>query len=298
MLRTLFHTVLARRRRLAVALVAVLAVGYGLATGAIPGVSATFSAETENSSSSFAGGWIPGPSGLSVAVGGSANDEAALTWTSGASAASPSPNPVTDQTLMYADGGSGPSASCGSYNPVGNVGAATTADSVGETPAADWWCFRMVSDSGTTWTTSADFTPIQLLVPISVTLANGGTAGKIDNGDTITITYNQDIKASSGTIAVHACTTPSIVMIGAGCGGTGSVGEIDGFTNTVKGNFTGSAYTISGATFSVTLANESATPTISGSGPFTGSGTKIKAVAGNTLVCGGSNCQPTSSGSF
>ena len=286
------------RERVAAASLASWALGLLLSFGSVHGTFATFSAETENSSSAFAGGWIPAPSGLSVAVGGSANDEAALTWTSGASAASPSPNPVTDQTLMYADGGSGASASCGSYSSVGNVGAATTTDSVGETPAADWWCFRIVSDSATTWTTSADFTPMRLLVPISVTITNGGTAGSIDNGDTITITYNQNIKATGTTIAVHACKNQSIVIIGAGCTGTGSVGEIDGFSIPANANFTASPFSISGATFTLTLANASATPTISGGGPFIGSGTKVKATAGNTLVCGGSNCQPSSSGSF
>ncbi len=292
---------LGRRARLRLAgfALALLVFGYSLATGGVPGVGAIFTADVENQGAAAAGGWIPAPSGLSIDVGGSANDQAALTWTSGASAASPSPNPVTGQTLMYADGGSGASASCGSYSPADTVGAATTTDSVGETPAADWWCFQMVSDSAGSWTSSAvDFPPIQLLVPISVTIANGGTAGKIDNGDTITITYNQNIKASGTTIAAHACKTQSIVIIGAGCTGTGSVGEIDGFSIPANANFTASPFSISGATFTLTLANASATPTISGGGPFIGSGNKVKAVAGNTLVCGGSNCQPSSSGSF
>ena len=287
------------RARVAAASLVSWALGLLLSVGSVHATFATFSAETENSSSAFAGGWIPAPSGLSAAVGGSANDEAALTWTSGASAASPSPNPVTDQTLMYADGGSGASASCGSYSSAGTVGAATTTDSVGETPAADWWCLRMVSDSATTWTTSADFTPIRLLVPISVTLAEaGGHPGGIENGDTLTITYNQDVKTSGTTIAIRACKSQGTVVIGATCGGSPSVGEISGMTVAANSAFTSSTWVIAGPTIVFTLAGGSGHTAVSGGGPFVGSGNKIKAVAGNTLVCGGSNCQPSSSGSF
>ncbi len=295
-----FRRRLARRARLrlAGAALTVFVLGFALATGGIPGVGAIFTAEAENQGAVASGGWIPAPSGLSVDVGGSANDEAALTWTSGASSASPSPNPVTDQTLMYADGGSGASASCGSYSSAGNVGAGTTSYSVGETPAADWWCFEMVSDSGGSWTSSAvDFPPIQLLVPISVTLADGGGhLGGIENGDTITITYNQDVKTTGTTIAIRSCKNGTIV-IGSGCGGTPSVGEITGITTASNSAFTGSTWVITGPTIVFTLAGGSGHTAVSGGGPFIGSGNKIKAAADNKLVCGGANCQPSSSGS-
>ena len=76
------------RLRLAGIALALLVFGYSLATGGVPGVGAIFTADVENQGAAAAGGWIPAPSGLSVAVGGSANDQAALTWTSGASARS------------------------------------------------------------------------------------------------------------------------------------------------------------------------------------------------------------------
>jgi len=299
MLRSLFHTVLARRRRLAVALVAVLAVGYGLATGAIPGVSATFSAETENSSSSFAGGWIPAPTGLSDAVAGSANDQRSLSWTSGASAASPSPNPVTGQTILAADGGSGDSASCGAYSTLTTLSATATSYSDSAGTAADWWCYQVVSTSATTWTTAATFTPVRLFVPISVVLGNGGgTLGTSEAGDTITITYNQDVKVKNPqTVAVHVCKNQGLITIGAGCTGTPSIGEVTGVTVSANNNYAGSTIAVSGPTITITLVS-SGTATVSGNGPFIASGTKVVALSDGTNVCGGSACQPTSSGSF
>ena len=152
----------ATRRRLAVGSVLVLAFGYALATGGVPGVGAIFSAETENANAVASGGWIPGPSGTSDVVAGAANDQRSLTWASGASAPSPSPNPVTGQTILAADGGSSGTASCGSYSTLTTLaaGATTYADSAGT--AADWWCYEVMSTSNGSWTSDvATFPPIE-----------------------------------------------------------------------------------------------------------------------------------------
>ncbi len=288
-----------RRRRVAAAAAALLSLGYSFATGGVPGVGAVFTADTENSDAVASGGWIPGPSTLSDAVGGAANDQRTLAWTSGASAASPSPNPVTGQTLMAADGGSGSSASCGSYSALTTVSAATTsyADSAGA--AADWWCYEVLSTSDGPWTSDAvAFSPVRLFVPISVTLGNGGgTLGKSENGDTITITYNQDVSVK-GTVAVHVCRKQGLITIGGGCNGTPSIGEVTGVTVSTNNGYTGSTISASGPTIVITLQNQSGLSNVAGGGAFVASGTKVTAAADGTNVCGGSACQPTSSGSF
>ena len=257
-----------------------------LGSVSFPVVNAIFTADTENPDSTAAGGWIPAPSGTSDVVGGAANEERDLTWTSGASAGSPSPNPVAGQTILAADGGSGSSASCGSYTAIATptAGDTTYADSA-STPAADWWCYAVVSDSAGSWTSDVvAFPPIRLLVPISATLAEGGGhAGGIENGDTITITYNQDVKAAGTTIAIRACKNQGTIVIGSTCGGAPSVGEITGVTVPSNSAFTSSTWVVTGPTIVFTLA---------GSGhpcrqPRSSLRNKVKATADNTLVCGG-----------
>ena len=288
-----------RRRRVAAAAAVLLVLGYSFATAAVPGVAAIFTADTENPNAVASGGWIPDPSSLADAVGGGANDQRTLSWTSGASSASPSPNPVTGQTIMAADGGSGSTASCGTYSQLSTVSAATTsyADSAGT--AADWWCYEVLSTSAGSWTSDAvAFNPIRLFVPISVTLGNGGgMLGTSQNGDTITITYNQDVSVN-GTVAVHVCKKQSLITIGSGCTATPSVGEITGVTVNTNNGYTNSTISASGPTIVITLQNQTGLSTVNGGGAFIASGTKVTAATDGTNVCGGAACQPTSSGSF
>jgi hypothetical protein len=181
------------RNRVAIGALALLLVGAALAAGQVTGTFAIFNADTESPNATAAGGWIPAPSGLSSSVGGGSNDQAQLGWTSGHSAALPSPNPVTGQQLQVADGGSGASASCGAYADQGAALAAaatSTTDGGAGVALSNWWCYQMVSLSGGSWTSSAEFTPVRLLVPLSVVFAGNGDH-KVESGETITITFNR-----------------------------------------------------------------------------------------------------------
>lgn len=267
------------------------ALGLLLSFGSVHGTFATFSAETENADSSFAGGWIDPPTGLSIAPAG---DGAAVTWTPGTHA-------VTGQELDGADGGTSGSASCGTYGSVQTWADDTTrstTDAGSSANAGHWWCYRLISTSGTAWTSSADFTPIQVgLIPLSVVLANGGSHnGQSENLDTITITYNQDV-AVSGNVAVHAC-KKGIITIGSGCNGAPSIGTITGVTVNANNGYTGSSISVSGPTIVIRLANQTGRSNVSGGGPFVGSGTKVTSSVGGATVCTASNCRPSSSGSF
>jgi hypothetical protein len=290
----------ATRRRLAVGAALLLAAGYALATGGIPGVGAIFTADTGNPDAVAAGGWIPGPTGLSDVVGGAANDERALAWTSGASASSPSPNPVSGQTILAADGGGGSSASCGTYTTLATPAAGDTsyADS-SSAPAADWWCYEVMSTSSGSWTSQAvEFTPIRLFVPVSVVLANGGAhPGQSEDDDTITITYNQDVSVS-GNVAVHVCKKFSTITIGSGCSGSPSIGTITGVTVSANNGYTGSTIDVSGATITITLQNQGGRSDVSGGTSFLASGNKVTAAADGTNVCSAGGCAGSVSGGF
>jgi len=243
---------------MAVAAALALVAGIVLAVAHATGAFALFSAETENAGT-VAGGWIPPPTGLSSSVGGGSNSQAALSWTSGHSASQPSPNPVTGQQLQIADGGTGASASCGSYADEGAALSATATsanDSGGALPVADWWCYRMVSTSASAWTTSADFAPVRLLVPLSVVFSGNGN-GKLDNTETITITFDQPVASvaiNKGICQVKGTAANGFVILGftGTCRSTSaySIGKISGITVGKTGSSTASV-SVSGAVVTI-----------------------------------------------
>lgn len=237
-----------------------LLAGLVLAVGSVTGTFALFSAETENPNAAFAGGWIPPPSGLSDSVTGAANDQLQLSWTSGHSASQPSPNPVTGQQLQIADGGSGSTASCGAYGDEGSALSATATsatDGGGSVPVADWHCYQMVSLSSVGWKTSAEFPAIQLLVPVSVVFGGNGN-GKLDNGETITITYNQDVAAvavDKGICQVKGTSANGFLVLGftGTCSSSASyaIGKITGITVGKTGSTTATV-SVSGPVVTIT----------------------------------------------
>lgn len=240
------------------ALVLALTGGALLAVFPVKGEFATFSAETENSASAFAGGWIPAPTSLTVS--GPAGYGAGLTWVSGASASAPSPNPVTGQQLFGVDGGTGASASCGStYGLLSTMSGPTTTSytdpgSSGEN--GHWYCYEMVSTSASTWTTAATFAPVRVgLYVTAVHVANGGSgSNRMNSGDTITITFNQDVNTPT---ANHFCAVNS---------GANDV-IILGDTRASGTCATGDAYTIgkiTGATISASITPLTETVSVSG----------------------------------
>lgn len=305
----------ARIRAAAVAAVA-LAIGLLLATGAVSGTWSLFNAETQNTNNAVAGGWIPPPSGLSDSMSGSKT--ASLSWTSGYSATAGTPgNHVNGQQLQYADGGpSTGSASCGSYANVGSVlanNAGSTTDGGGT--IGNWWCYRVVSNSDVTWTTTGPaFSPLLVLVPKSFTTCGalcGSNTGQTDPQDKITITYNQAISYSgSGGITVCVWKTPAnLIVIGdTGCGSSGDAGTIGKITglsipnaNRVYETSTASA---SGSALTIVLntaTNGSGSRTqVSGTGTFVAAGTTVTAAGngGGTQCTVSTTCTPSATVSF
>lgn len=288
------------RTRAAVAAIVLLVAGGALTYGQATGTLAIFTAETENPNTAALGGWIPAPSAAASSLTGSTPwSQEHLAWTSGNSAASPSPNPVTGQTILYADGGSGASASCGSYSSFSTTTAAATTADVTGTNLADWWCFEVqsTSTSATTsgaWTSDVvTFTPRQILVPVSVAMANnGGTASRPDTNDTIIITFNQNINTPT---ANHFCLVNSgsndVIFIGdtrasGTCAATDTytIGKITGLTASGSIGALAESVSVSGRVLTITIsANGNKNATFSS--PVFVSGTGVTAITGSQTAC-------------
>lgn len=293
------------RDRAVIGALVLLLAGVVLAGGQITGTFAVFTADTENPGATASGGWIPAPSSLSSSVGGASNDTAQLTWVSGNSAAQPSPNPVSGQQLQIADGGSASSASCGTYADQGSaLGATTTTTTDGGAgvPFTDWWCYQMVSTSGGSWTNSAEFTPVRLLVPISVVFGGNGDH-KFDAGDTITITFNQAVSSSSvlihsGVCQVKGTSANGFVVIGFSgtCRSSATYG-IGKITNITVGKTGSTAASVGVAGAVVTVKATGGGQNVTTGGTFVAS-TSITASAGAPAACISASCQLTPTGSF
>jgi hypothetical protein len=295
----------ARKWAAAAALLALVA-GGALAFGQLSGTFAIFTADTENPNSAFTAGWIPPPSTPSSSNNGSPYATEHLAWTSGNSTVMPSgSNPVTGQALLYADGGASttgsagcPSAGSGSYSAFSTPAAnATTADVTGNN-VSQWWCFEVQSTSGGPWTSDfVTFPGRRIFAATSVALNNkaGQTLGTMENGDTIVITYNQNLSFSGG-ITVISCTAGNILIGASACGTTPTIGTITGVGVAHSRPFNGPSTTAGNGTttLTITLAGSAATTTITGTGTFT-PGTGVTS-SGAQNIC--TTCTVSASGDF
>jgi hypothetical protein len=285
------------RHRLIATLVLALTAGGLLAVFPVGGEFATFNAETENAASAFAGGWIPAPTSLTV--NGPAGYGADLTWVSGASASAPSPNPVAGQQLFGVDGGTGASASCGSsYGYLSTMTGATTTsytDPGSSSENGHWYCYEMVSTSTGTWTASDTFSPVRVgLYVTGVHIANGGGgSNRMNNGDTITITFNQDIGTPTANrfCAVNSGSNDEIILGDTRTSGTCSttdtytIGKITGVTISASINPITESVGVSGNVLTVQLtANTTRTATGVAGSTFTPS-TSVTSAVGGAAAC-------------
>ncbi|MDA8297396.1 MAG: hypothetical protein M0004_12560 [Actinomycetota bacterium] len=108
-----------------------------------------------------------------------------------------------------------------------SVGSGTTAQygfPSGTTTAYD-------ATSWTSWTSPGSYDAAQVgLVATGVVIANGGTVGQIDKGDTVTITFNQAPNVSSLLTQTTACTltgTANEIILGDETVGTGTCNSND-----------------------------------------------------------------------
>jgi hypothetical protein len=216
--------------RRAIGAAAVIAVSALILGNHMVGVtSASFSGETKNAGSGFAGGWVGAPSAGSAVAGGY---DMTLGWTVGTH------GPVTGQNLNGLDNGTSSNCTSAAYVLLTTLASATTAtytDASRGTLAndGDWYCYEIMSTSATAWTATFDLPAVQLgLVATAVSIANksGGTVNTLEGGDTITITFNQ--RTNIPTTSVKVCVFANNIAIGDSKTGNncGASAAADGYT--------------------------------------------------------------------
>ncbi len=281
------------RRWVAAAALLVLVAGGALAYGQVSGTFALFTAETKNPNAVFQGSWIPQiQSPTSALVTSGSYNQVQLSWSTGTNP--PSGNPITGYSVEYADGLSSASASCQSYGAFSTPASSPT--TVTGTNISDWWCFRIHATSATVWTSpTVAFTPVRLFVPINTVVTNtGGTAGSIEQGDTIQITFNQ-APSNPGTITVSTNSAAGTVTIG-------SVGTISGLAIGANKSYDVSTSSVSGSQLTILLGasnngNSHKPTTVSGlPGTFTGNSSFTS--SGSQNLCSAAACTVSPSGSF
>ncbi|MCW2965840.1 MAG: hypothetical protein JWO17_3092 [Actinomycetia bacterium] len=218
---------------------------------------ALFNGETANANSAFAGGWIGAPSAATATASGY---DVGLAWTPGTH------GPVTGQQLYGVDNTTSSNCSM-AYSLLATMALASTAaytDSSRGTAAnnGNWFCYRLVSTSATSWTSSLDLSAVQLgLVTTGVQITNGGgTANTIQKNDTIKLTFNQRTNLGTGNIKVCVYTTGAILL------GDTQSGNACG---TAADGFTVGKLTMAGATIASGVAYNSSTVALSTSAPWT-----------------------------
>jgi len=282
-----------------------------LSSGVVGGTHALFNGETKNANSKFADDWVDPPTGLSATLKGA---DVQLNWTHGT-------HQVSDQQVLGYDANTSSSCNSASYTAIATLGSATantyTDSGRGSTLNGHWYCYEVTSLSTITWTPGTTLSALQVgLAASQLAIANGGTSGRIDNKDTITLTFNQQTSLATGTSTVRVCTfTSGLITIGDGnnCAGTGdatSVGTLtlSGATIGNARNFATSTLTVTSSapwTVSVKLGGGTAT-TVTGTPTWTyaaNAATTLKSLAGNGTQVGvcttaSTNCQPTTSTTF
>ena len=226
-----------------------------LSTGPIGGTLALFNGETENAGSTFAGGWVGGPASPTATASGY---DVALAWTPGTH------GPVTGQQLQGVDNGTSSNCTGAAYSLLATMASATTASYTDSnrgngTNDGDWFCYAIVSTSATVWTAQTAVPALQLgLAATALSTANGGTAGRIDNNDTITLTFNQRTNVGTANILVCVWSSGSIVL-GDTTGSCGAAGDA----------YSLGRITLSGATISANAAANGSQVAVSSSAPWT-----------------------------
>ena len=294
--------------------VAVLAVaGLLLSTGPLGDTLALFNGETQNANSTFAGGWVGAAATPTATATGY---DMALAWTPGTH------GPVTGQQLLGVDNTTSSNCTGAAYGLLATMALPTTAsftDASRGSLATDghWFCYELVSTSGTVWTAATPLAAVQLgLVANALAITNVGTAGRVNANDTIAVTFNQRpiLPANNGRVCV---VTPGTIVIGdTSAPGASPCGAADNYNigkltltgatlgSTVK--FTSMTFTLSASApwvMTVTLAGTASTSTVTGTPTwtFTPAASILSFVTTHqATICSTATttCQPTSTNNF
>jgi hypothetical protein len=281
----------------------------GLLAGATMGsagiAQATFKA-TPAVSESFSTRSLIAPTGLTATVSG---HNVVLGWTAGTGGSGYAITGVANGT----------SSSCASatFSALSTTTSTAYTDTGRSTPQGTYFCYKVATTYGTWSSQASNPTAAARLgvVAASVAITNGGTAGQIDPGDKIVVTFNQPITTSTGPPAGDNICTSTAGSIALGSTGSGTtctltgldLGTLSGLTVGVNSRFAATwAWSVGNTVLTITVGARSAgsTTSVTGTATFnpTTTASKLLSATGSFQTCssntGGANCLPTATGSF
>jgi hypothetical protein len=215
----------------------------------------------------------------------------------------------------------GTSSNCSSvtYASLGTSATTSYTDTGDYTPQGTYECYQVRTRYNASWT-SVNSNPTassQLgFIVSSVSITNGGVAGKLDTGDVIVFTFNQPVQPTSIGPSPNTntvCAANNVVLIGSTTSnGSCAAGETYQLGTMTGGTINGGGH--SAATWAWSNGNQTLTVTLgaatgstaSASGTLTfnpvTTGSLVLSSTGSFHVCdtntGGGNCLPTVTGSF
>jgi hypothetical protein len=277
-----------------------------LLTGAATALAA-FS-KTASASQTISSGNLGAPSGLTGAASG---HDVNLSWTAGTNG--------SGYAIAAAANGTSPNCSAATFSALTTTAGTSVTDTGRFSPQGTFECYRVTTTYGT-WSSQAGNPTVAVQIGVvaqSVAITDGGTAGRLDAGDTIAITYNQAISTASGPVAGNnVCTnTGGTIMVGVtGTGTTCStaaattVGTLTGLAINRAARYNSTfAWSAGNTVLTVTIGARSAgaqDPTISGTAVYTPTttATGLLSATGSFHTCstnaGGGNCTPSATGTF
>jgi hypothetical protein len=291
------------RRALLLPAVAALALGF-----LAPRSGASFNASTANQGNVYALTALYAPSVLTATPSG---HDVNLSWTAGTNG--------SGYSVLGVANGNSSNCTGASFASVGSAAGTSYSDTGRYTPQGTYFCYQVKTTyAGWTSVSSNPTAAAQLgVVASSVVAANGGTSGKLDPGDTITVTFNQPISTAtgpSGTNSVCAIAGATIVLGSTTTSGVCAaseivnLGKLTGGTSSANARFAATyAWSNANKKLTVTVGARSsgvANPSVSGTWALTPTTTasKLLSATGSFQTCntntGGGNCLPTLSGGF
>jgi hypothetical protein len=291
------------RRRSRLVVTAACAVFLAGSATAIASFSKTASASQTISSRN-----LGAPSGLTGAASG---HDVSLSWSAGTSG--------SGYAIAAAANGTSSNCSAVTFSALTTTAGTSVTDTGRFSPQGTFECYRVTTTYGT-WSSQTGNPTVAVkigVVAVSADIEDGTRAGRLNQGDTITVAFNQAISAASGPLASNSvCTnTNGTVMIGVTGTGTScpttsasTVGTLTGLSVNRAARYDASfAWSAGNTVLTVTIDGRSAgsqDPKVTGTSVYTPTTTTtgLLSQTGSFHTCstntGGGNCTPTATGSF
>ena len=289
-------------------LVLCIAAAATLASQFVPGSVAAFSAQAVNAGSVYALTSVYAPTTLTAAAVG---HDVALTWASGSNG--------NGYAVLGVGNGTSSNCTSATFAALGTTAGTSYTDTGRYTPQGTWFCYRTQTTYGSWSSVTANPTAAAQLGVVAATVQaqNGGTAGRLDTGDRIIVTFNQALATASGPSGTNTvcAVNGSPIVVGStttsgtcATGETTNLGKLTGGTTAANGRWNATwAWSAANTTLTVTLGTRTSgasVATTSGSWTFnpTTTAAKLLSSTGAFHTCdtnaGGGNCLPGMAGSF